>query len=254
MTLPPPALRHPVATAVGCALLQFLLTMGILIGGKALVATPQAFATVKLVAFASTILLPVLLVQAFGLWRQVGLEPGRIRPAPVFLACLLLVPLYLSIGIRAAAPAHVGSDLLVQFLNAFGEELLFRGVVFALLVRLPVLQAIVLNGVLFGSMHLLHGFMGAEWSAAAWQMVLTALGGMMFTVVRLRTGSLWLAVALHMAKNLAVMYSDVRAAGPATMAILQAATVVLELAVVAYAVLAARREARAMPASRPAMS
>lgn len=245
------ASRHPVATAVGCALLQFLLTMAILLGGKALV-PPAAFGTVKLVAFASTIALPLLLVQAFGLWRQVGLAPDRIRPAPVFLLCLLLVPLYLSIGIRPAGLGDLGSDVLVQFLNAFGEELLFRGVIFALLLRLPLLQAIVLNGVLFGSMHLLHGFMGADWAAAAWQMALTSLGGMMFTVVRLRTGSLWLAIALHMAKNLAVMYSDAHAASPATMSLLQGVTVLLELGVVAYALIAARREAQAAPASSPA--
>lgn len=247
------ATRHPVATAACCALLQFLLAMGILLGGKSLV-PPQAFGTVKLVAFASTILLPMLLVHAFGLWREVGLEPGRIRPDPVFLACLLLVPMYLSIGVRPAAAGSIGGDVLVQFLNAFGEELLFRGVIFALLLRLPVLQAIVLNGLLFGSMHLLHGFMGAGWADAAWQAVLTSLGGMMFTVVRLRTGSLWLAIALHMLKNLAVMYSDAHAASPWVMLLLQAVTVVVELAVVGYAVAAARREARATATPRPVAS
>jgi membrane protease YdiL (CAAX protease family) len=103
-------------------------------------------------------------------------------------------------------------------------------------------------------MHLLHGFMGADWGAAAWQAALTSLGGMMFTVVRLRTGSLWLAIALHMLKNLAVMYSDVHAAGPAMVSLLQGVTVLVELAVVAYAVIAARREARATPPCRTVAS
>lgn len=240
------AARHPILTAAACALLQFLLTMAILMGGRLLLPA-AAFGTVKLVAFASTVVLPLVLVQVFGLWRQVGLGADRIRPAPVFLVCMLLVPLYLSIGIRAPA-GGLGGDLLVQFINAFGEELLFRGVVFAILLRLPAGPAIVLNGLLFGAMHLLHGFMGADWSAAAWQAMLTSLGGMMFTAVRMRTGSLWLAIVLHMCKNLAVMYSDVGAvAGTQAMALLQGVTVLLELAVVGYAIVATNRERRAGP-------
>ena len=199
-------LRHPVPAAVACASGQFLLTLAILLAGRAL-APPQAFGTVKLVAFASTIALPLLLAHVFGLWKQVGLAFDKVRPAPVFLACMLLVPLALSFGVQQRAGSSFGGDLLVQFLNAFGEELLFRGVIFALLLRLPVWQAVALNGLLFGAMHLLHGFMGAPWASALTQAGWTTLGGMMFCAVRLRTGSLWLAIVLHMAKNLAVMYS-----------------------------------------------
>lgn len=229
MPVPQP-LRHPVSIAVACALGQFLLTLAILLAGRAL-APPQAFGSVKLVAFASTIALPLLLVHVSGLWKQAGLAFDKVRPAPVFLASMLLVPLALSFGVQQRAGSSIGGDLLVQFLNAFGEELLFRGVIFALLLRLPAWQAIALNGVLFGAMHLLHGFMGAPWASALTQAGWTTLGGMMFCAVRLRTGSLWLAIVLHMAKNLAVMYS---AAGHEEAVILQGVTAIVELAVVAW--------------------
>jgi uncharacterized protein len=224
--------RRPVSTAVACALAQFLLTMGILLGGRSLV-PPDAFAVVKQSAFVSTILFPLLLLHACGLRHQAGLALRDVRPERVFLVCMLLVPLYLSAGVRQRAGGGVGADLAIQFFNAFGEELLFRGVIFALLVRLPVWQGFLLNGVLFGAMHLLHGFMGAAWQDALRQAGLTTLGGMMFYAVRLRTGSLWLAIVLHMAKNLAAMYS---AASGQLDTVFEAVTVLVEVGVAAYVI------------------
>ena len=68
--------NHPVLTAVSCAGLQFLVTVLILKLGRAF-APAGAFGQVKLLAFASTVILPLLLVQAFGLWRHVGLGFGK---------------------------------------------------------------------------------------------------------------------------------------------------------------------------------
>lgn len=226
--LPP----RPVASAVACALAQFLITAVILLGGRHFLA-PDAFANVKLVAFASTILFPLLLVHRFGLWQEVGLALRGVRLESAFLMCLLLVPMYLSAGLQQRPGSSLGGDLAIQSLNAFGEELLFRGVIFALLLRLPVWQAIALNGVMFGAMHLLHGFMGAPWPQALHQAALTTLGGMMFFAVRLRSGSLWLAMVLHMAWNLAVLYS---AATPRQETVFQAVTVLVGVVVVALAV------------------
>ena len=49
-------------------------------------------------------------------------------------------------GLRSADGGKILSDFTIQRFNAFGEELLFRGVIFALLLSLPVRRAIVLNG------------------------------------------------------------------------------------------------------------
>ncbi|MBK0391749.1 CPBP family intramembrane glutamic endopeptidase [Ramlibacter algicola] len=235
--------RHPVALAIGFAALQFALTAAILLGGRAAL-PPHAFGAVKLTAFASTIVLPLVLAHALGLWRSLGLEPSRVRPAPVFLAGLVLVAMNLSCGPRAEVLAQWPTDLAVQFFNAFGEELLFRGVIFALLLRLPVWQALLLNSVLFGGMHLLHGFMGLAWPEALQRAGLTMLGGALFTAVRYRSGSLWLAIALHMALNLSVMYNDLAAvAGASALAFAHWFTPTLETAIAAWVAWSMRRPA-----------
>jgi membrane protease YdiL (CAAX protease family) len=233
--------------AVACAVGQFLLTIAILKFGFSL-APPEAYGKVKLVAFASTVLYPLVLAHVFGLWKRLALGLDRIRPEPVFLASLTTAALFLPWGLRSADGGKVLSDFTIQFFNAFGEELLFRGVIFALLLSLPVWRGIVLNGLLFGAMHLIHGFMDTDWKTACWKMLVTSVCGMMFTAVRYRTGSLWLCVILHMVLNLSMMYSNVQSAAESTMFMVERAANVIELALVAWVVLAARRT----PAARVA--
>jgi membrane protease YdiL (CAAX protease family) len=235
------AAQRPALAAFVCAGLQFLLTVLILKAGRAY-APPEMFGKIKLVAFASTIIYPLVLAQVFGLWRKLGLELDKLRPAPFFLACLVPVAAYASMGFHANEPGGPGSILTIQFFNAFGEELLFRGVIFALLLSLPAWQAIAINGILFGSMHLIHGFMDASWTSAMSHAVMTIPAGMMFVAVRHRTGSLWLAVLLHMILNLSIIYSNVEpAAGPAVYHIVQRAAMAFELAVTAFVLLNASR-------------
>jgi membrane protease YdiL (CAAX protease family) len=226
--------------AIICALGQFLLTIAILKFGFSL-APPEAHGKVKLIAFASTIVYPLLLAHAFGLWQRLALGLDRIRPEPVFLASLSTAALFLPWGLRSAGGGELLSDFTIQFFNAFGEELLFRGVIFALLLSLPVWRAIVLNGLLFGAMHLIHGFMDTDWKTAAWKMMVTAVCGMMFTAVRYRSGSLWLCVILHMALNLCMMYSKVQGAAESTVFMVERAANVIEIALAAYVIFCARR-------------
>jgi membrane protease YdiL (CAAX protease family) len=230
--------------AIACAVGQFLLTIAILKFGFSL-APPEAYGKVKLVAFASTIIYPLVLAHAFGLWKRLALGLDRIRPEPVFLASLTTAALFLPWGLRSADGGKLMSDFTIQFFNAFGEELLFRGVIFALLLSLPVWRAIVLNGLLFGAMHLIHGFMDTDWKTAAWKMMVTAVCGMMFTAVRYRSGSLWLCVILHMVLNLSMMYSNVQSAAESTVFMVERAANVIELALVAWVIFSARRTAAA---------
>jgi len=232
---------HPVLTAVSCAGLQFLVTTLILKLGSAF-APASAFGQVKLLAFASTVILPLLLVQAFGLWRQVGLDFGKTRPGLFFLASMLLCVLFLSMGVHLQEQRPLGSEILIQFINAFGEELLFRGLIFAVLLRLAKWKGIVISGVLFGGMHLIHGFMDGNWTHAMWWALATTLSGMMFAAVRYETGSLWLTIVLHMVLNLSKIYSNIEpAAGPAALLIAERAAYGLELALVAWALFATGR-------------
>jgi uncharacterized protein len=244
MTLAAAAARRPVLAALLCAGTQFLLTVAILRVGAAF--APHAFGAVKLVAFASTIVLPLLLVHWLGLWHRVGFMPGSLKPSPVFLAALLCCVPYLSMGVRAPQGSTVGGELLLHSLNAFGEEVLFRGVMFALLLTLPRWQAMALSGVLFGSMHLIHGFMDATWSEAVSRALLTAVPGLLFTAVRYASASLWPAVLLHMLLNLSVVYSNLDAGGAAAIFMADRVVNALELLIVAFVALdGSRRRATA---------
>jgi membrane protease YdiL (CAAX protease family) len=232
--------ESPVPFAIACALGQFLLTIAILKFGFSL-APPEAYGKVKLIAFASTIIYPLVLAHAFGLWPRLALGLGRIRPEPVFLASLSTAALFLPWGLRSADGGKVLSDFTIQLFNAFGEELLFRGVIFALLLSLPVWRGIVLNGLLFGAMHLIHGFMDTDWKTAFWKMLVTSVAGMMFSAVRYRSGSLWLCVILHMALNLCMIYSKVQGASESTVFMVERAANVIELAIAAWVIVSARR-------------
>jgi len=211
MSLRHSAGAHPVVTAVLCAAAQLVLTLLVLKIGFTL-ASPAAAGKVKLAAFASTILLPLLLVQWLGLWRKVGFGLSEMRATPPYLGGLAICVLWLSMGVHQPDGSNIADDVAMQLLNAFGEELLFRGVIFAILLSQPRWKAILLNGVLFGSMHLIHGYMDGNWGAALHQAFFTVMGGVMFAAMRYSTRSLWLVILLHAGLNLAIIYSNV---GPA---------------------------------------
>ncbi|GAB3467084.1 hypothetical protein GCM10027321_34120 [Massilia terrae] len=231
--------QYPILSATLIAVLQFGITFLILAAGKQF-APPQAFGKIKLLAFASTVLLPILMVQALGIWREIGLGAGK--ASPFFLACLLPVAMFASMGVRLPA-GGVSGDLLIQLFNAFGEELLFRGVIFVILLRLPLAQAIVINGLLFGSMHLMHGYMDGNWPAAFKWALMSAMAGMMFTAARYRVASLWWLVGLHMVLNLASMYSNVEpVAGAQVNQLVQYATKAVEVVLAVYVMVTAYRQ------------
>lgn len=235
------ASQRPVLTAVLCAGLQFALTFLILMAGKSL-APAQAYGKVKLLAFASTIILPLVLTQLLGMWREVGLGLDRMKPGGFFIWCLLPAAMFLSMGVHQRVPGSLGSDLLIQLLNAFGEELLFRGVIFVLLLGLPQWKAIAINGVLFGSMHLMHGYMDGNWPHAITWAVMSGIAGMMFAAARYRAGNLWLLVLLHMVLNLSSMYSNVEvAAGPVINLMIERGVKAVELALAVYVMVTATR-------------
>lgn len=236
---------RPVAAAILCAAAQLLLTLLVLKIGFAL-APPEAAGKVKLVAFASTIVLPVLLVQVFGLWRRLGLGWGEVRLTPVFIAGLAACALWLSMGVHQPEGSSFAGDLTMQLVNAFGEELLFRGVIFALLLTRARWQAILLNGVLFGSMHLIHGYMDGDWGAALHQAFFTIMGGMMFAAVRYSTRSLWLVILLHAGLNLSIIYSNV---GPAYESTFEWTAGIFEVAIAVWVMWQGRQEPEPQPAS-----
>jgi len=226
--------RHPLLAAAFCAALQFGITALVLVLGKMLF-PPEQFGKVKLAAFASTLLVPIILATVFGMWRQLGLQ--RVRITPLFGASLLICAPFLLHGLTVPQETTVAGALSIQAVNAVAEELLFRGVIFALLSRLPLAKALIINAVIFGSMHLLHGVMDGNWGAAAYESVVTMFGGLVFAAVRAETGSLWPPIVLHMLVNLSEIFSSSEAArAPGALNVDDLASRVLQFAVFCWVV------------------
>jgi membrane protease YdiL (CAAX protease family) len=136
--------------------------------------------------------------------------PSEARPLPL----LLLVGMALGVGlfccvyaIYAAMGAAsfrgvngfngVGLVVLVAFLAGFGEEILFRGVVFRVLEEsVGTLLAMILSAALFGLMH------AGNHGATTFSTIAVALeAGGMLAAAYVWSRSLWLPIGIHLAWN-----------------------------------------------------
>jgi hypothetical protein len=150
------------------------------------------------------ILLAVLFlvsVVALFRWRDLGLNrPVSWRSLRLLWLPAIYLLLFLAIDVAVGPPplATIGFLLLNTVLAAISEELMFRGVLFsALRTRLRPWLAIVITTVLFGSVHLLNFSMIGDLRTTGTQAVAAAMSGTLFIAIRLRTGSLYPAIAFH---------------------------------------------------------
>jgi membrane protease YdiL (CAAX protease family) len=97
---------------------------------------------------------------------------------------------------QAAALLVIAASLLMAPLV---EELIFRGYIYTVLERLwGVVPAVLLSGVLFGSIHFPQLWPGY------FQMFLLCVVGVVFSLARARTGTTLASVALHFGYNAAI--------------------------------------------------
>ncbi len=105
---------------------------------------------------------------------------------------------------------EIGLALIGGVLTPLAEEFFFRGLLItAWRDRLGLWTTLVLQSLLFGFLHLAH--VGVEIfpqfsvdpGLAANIFITTALGGLLFGLIRVRSGSIWPAVLAHAAVNLA---------------------------------------------------
>jgi membrane protease YdiL (CAAX protease family) len=96
-------------------------------------------------------------------------------------------------GLSAALAVGIVASNLIFFLGVgFTEELLFRGYILQNLgEQMPLWGALLLQSALFGIFHGLQ--------ATPVQLVEIALGGLMLGLLRVASGSLWLAIGFHAA-------------------------------------------------------
>lgn len=146
------------------------------------------------------ILLAVVLLKWLGWWREAGFNrPSRWQHPYLLLFPLLVAALTLSGGIRFSGSVFFASILLGVLVAAFGEEVLFRGVMWRALAPTGVMRAVVATSLLSGA--LLFGRLATSgpWPEALLVTMLATCAGLTYAAIRWRTASIWPAVLVHFA-------------------------------------------------------
>jgi membrane protease YdiL (CAAX protease family) len=143
----------------------------------------------------------VVVTTVLGWWKAVVHDTipvrGWLRRLPLIMLVLILATTdYANLG-------DIDGEVLVWIIVAsilvgFSEELTFRGLnIVSLRGAVTEKQVWVISSVLFGLLHLPNIVLGAPVAGSVIQVVLAAIGGTMFYVVRRATGTIFAAMVVH---------------------------------------------------------
>jgi membrane protease YdiL (CAAX protease family) len=183
-------------------------SLGSLVSQRVVLATPIAALFLLAVA------------RGFG-WNDLGLNAAR-PPSSVRLLWPIGVYILFFFGIASlnhhfAFPALAFVIINTAFVG-FSEELAFRGVLWgAARKAMAFWPGVLLVSALFGSVHLLNGFITGQFGEAAVQGLNAFISGFAYLALRIRTRSLWPMIIGHWLWDLAVFMnaSDTTAAAKA---------------------------------------
>ena len=170
--------------------------------------TPLAASLLKVVLAAAGIGLALLIAQVRGISRE---RVGLVRPP--FLGTLAWLAIYIAFflttdffmhwrgpwdfapWVRQGMLVSVLRVLAVGVLGPIAEELIFRGVLFARLsaTSLGVWPSVVVLAIVWGVLH---------YSYSGGVIAIIIAGGLLLGAARVRTGSVWVPVLMHIAWNL----------------------------------------------------
>jgi membrane protease YdiL (CAAX protease family) len=153
------------------------------------------------------------LVAALGWWRAVGLTRLGRRGTLAVLAYPFATGLvFLVLGVHLDRSQVVPVLLVGAPLIALNEEVFFRGFALEGLRPLGWRAAIVGSAALFGAAHTVNVISGANLPFTIMQVAATTAGAITLAAIRIRTGSLWPAIALHLGLDI-VALATLTAAG-----------------------------------------
>lgn len=104
--------------------------------------------------------------------------------------------------------------IVTMFLVGWTEEAIFRGIVLNLLLdrfsktKGGILAAIILDGVIFGFMHMANLFSGASPESACVQALTAAMLGILLAAVYARTRNIWIVILAHSLIDFASLLSS----------------------------------------------
>jgi membrane protease YdiL (CAAX protease family) len=158
-----------------------------------------------------TLLWALATVLALGLlvwtgWlREAGFNRmSKWRNLRLLLFPLLVCALTLSGGLFGSGPASLVSAFLSAFIAAFGEEIVFRGLLWRAIAPAGPVRAVILTTLLSGLLVLGMTATKSPWPEAVRLTALTICGGFTYGALRWRTTSIWPVILVHTAFAFAV--------------------------------------------------
>ncbi len=153
-----------------------------------------------------------------GGWRKVGFGridlPGLIWFLPAWWVLGLLFGAVFFSG-SATALNDLGTAtwaflLLAPLFVAFGEEVMFRGILLrGALAELPVAYALLLSTAGFAALHFVNGISGQTAAGTVQQVGFALIVGFALAPLAIRIGSLWPLILWHWLWNVAVFASQI---------------------------------------------
>ena len=139
-----------------------------------------------------------------------------IRKLLIFLPCMLIAinnfPFVTYLGAEAYINAPIQKILLYAcycISIGFFEEMAFRGCIFSFVLQrrgrrvIDVFWSIVISSAIFGVVHIVNMFMGADPGATLLQIGYSFLIGGMCSIILVKTHNIWYCVILHAVYNFA---------------------------------------------------
>ncbi len=164
--------------------------------------------------WALAILLALGLLTWAGWWREAGFNrPSQWRNLRLLWFPLLVSALALTGGVFVSDPVSLVSALLVVLVATFGEELVYRGVVWRVLAPTGPVRAMVLTSLLSGALVLGRTGTDGPWPEAVRLTALAVCGGFTYAALRWRTTSIWPVILVHTA---AAFAADIATLGTLT--------------------------------------
>ena len=151
----------------------------------------------------------VYLLCTKGKGNEYGLCMPKKAPHIFIPALLLILPNLFCLGELVGAGIRLRESLALLIGSVVWEEIVFRGLLLnGLLKRYPHGLAVIMQGILFGIMHLVNLETYASLSYAIVQMIVAAGAGVWLGAIAWDSGSIWWGVLFHTAINCSAMLAE----------------------------------------------